>query len=542
MSPIQITAKPKLYPHQLMETELQSHKQVINEYQDELSAAMFESAASTLPDVALINQQPELKLTLRGPLLDFLFKVAKRTKVTKGIFYKAARLMDRYCSKRIVLRDQAQLVAGTCLWLAAKTSGGCNHIISSSSIPSGGRFMGPTIRSRIPRLSELVQLCGPSCGYDEGMFIQMERHILETLNWDVCDSSIYNWCFNLHDYQCLNDAQDYQLTIDDRKVAAIKNFLIENSIYSLDLIAIHPSELALIIKKILVTLILNDEKYFNIKLENLTKILARNSIENYDPEAQNDGESQNRLLSHFKDFNMNLANRLLLSVANVTPTVLNSYTSTEFKEVNEVILKVHKVAISHIMALHEENKAKAQQQQQQQIAAQQQYQQQQHHQQQKQSNSPQQFCQPTPVSTPIRNNYAQNTSPSSESDYSDADSVMSGELAASSVSSISSFSSPMNSPGMVDMKHYLNGAVYGNSNGSSRSGSFVIPNPNQKFIPYSNPNAASNRSTSSINVSSRKGASFSGKASAKYVMSSGVGSANSLKRVASSQMNAYEYI
>lgn len=453
--PIQITAKAKLYPHQLMESELKAHSQLIQEYQLEVSQTMFQVASNSLPDVALINQQPELKSSLRSPLLDFLFKVAKRTKVTTGIFYKAAKLMDRYCSKRIVLRDQAQLVAGTCLWLAAKTSGGCNHVISTSSIPSGGRFSGPTTRSRIPRLSELVQLCGPSCGYDEGMFIQMERHILETLNWDISDPSIYNWTFNIQDYQCFNDSEKDN-DLDDKVIATVKNFLIENSVYSLDLVSIHPAELALIIKKILVTLILNDEKYFNIKLENLTRILSSNSIDN-----SHSPDSNERLINNFKDFNMNLANRLLLAIANVTPTVLNAYTSTESKEVNEIVLRVHKVAISHIMALHEEGKSKQPAQQAQQPC-------------QEQS----QFRQPTPVSTPTRYSSPTNNSPSSESDYySDVDSVMSSENPSSSVSSSSSFNSPMNSPatraGKFPLAQYSNRSNISLGNSSGRKPSVL---------------------------------------------------------------------
>lgn len=310
------------------------HLEVVREYQAELLALMYASARAALPDVALIQQQPELKTSLRGPLLDFLFKVAKRTKVAGGIFYKAARLMDRYCLKRVVLRDQAQLVAGTCLWLAAKTLGGCNHVINLLLVPPGGRFVGPTARLRIPRLSELVQLCGPSCGYDEGMFIQMERHILDTLAWEVCDALVFNWCFGMSDFQILDRPE----TADDRKVATIKAFLVDALLYLLDLVQVHPQELAHVIKKILVTLVLNDSSFLGISAGLLPRVLARDD----------------RLAPG--EFNMALANRLLLAVANCTQTVLTLYSAD--KDAGEAILKIHKAAISHIMALHEEACAK----------------------------------------------------------------------------------------------------------------------------------------------------------------------------------------
>ncbi|ODV64380.1 cyclin-like protein, partial [Ascoidea rubescens DSM 1968] len=185
------------YPKQLIESEITAHKYAINEYQKDLSYNLFQMANSLKPDINLIKLQPELNLKLRVVLLNFLFKIAIKIKVSTGIYYKAVKLFDRYCSKRIVLKSQAQLVICTALWIAAKVSGGCNHIINSINLPTGNRYIGPSKRARIPKLIEFVQLCGPDCHYDTGMFIQMERHILTTLNWDVTEPSVYNWCFSL---------------------------------------------------------------------------------------------------------------------------------------------------------------------------------------------------------------------------------------------------------------------------------------------------------------------------------------------------------
>lgn len=189
------------------------------------------------------------------------------------VFFHSVRLYDRYCSKRIVLRDQAKLVVATCLWLAAKTWGGCNHIINNVVIPTGGRFYGPNPRARIPRLSELVHYCGDGQVFDESMFLQMERHILDTLNWNIYEPMINDYVLNVdenclmqyelyenqvtYDKQCSEKrqsqlSQDSDATVDERpyqneeeeeedlklkiKLINLKKFLIDVSAWQYDLL------------------------------------------------------------------------------------------------------------------------------------------------------------------------------------------------------------------------------------------------------------------------------------------------------------------
>lgn len=225
---------PQPYPIALVHKEIEIHRATVEEYAEELSVSMFDKAKEHKPDINLIGQQPHLTPRLREPLLDFLFKVCKRTRVCPHLFYKSVRLLDRYCSKRIVLLDQAQLMAATCLWLSAKVDGGCNHCVSSTSCPIAGRQLNPTVRSRIPRLRELCILCGSSCNYDDGMFIQMERHILDTLQWDVTTPNIHNWVLSVEDKQNSLDLEH----------ANLKQFAIDASLYSFDLISTHPADIA----------------------------------------------------------------------------------------------------------------------------------------------------------------------------------------------------------------------------------------------------------------------------------------------------------
>ncbi|KAI0464065.1 hypothetical protein LJB42_001666 [Komagataella kurtzmanii] len=231
---------PKQYPNSLVFKEVTTHRDVVGEYVKELSMSSFEDANMFKPDINLISQQPQLTLDLRSPLLDFLFKVFIKTRICSHLFYRSVRLLDRYCSKRIVLVDQAQLVASTCLWIVAKVDGGCSHCLSSSSCPIGGRFEGPTKRARIPRLTELCQLCGPSCNYDEGMFIQMERHILDTLSWSVTEPGIDEWIMDVDSSQNMANF----LPLDKEAAISLKEFMINCTLYNPELISNHPALVA----------------------------------------------------------------------------------------------------------------------------------------------------------------------------------------------------------------------------------------------------------------------------------------------------------
>ncbi|AET37878.1 cyclin CLN1 Ecym_2125 [Eremothecium cymbalariae DBVPG len=269
-----VTAKQTYYPIELSNAELLAHYETIQDYHQEISENVLQHSCRVKPDPKLIDQQPEMNaLHTRGAIVSFAFELALKTRVTNGIFFHAVRLYDRYCSKRVVLRDQAKLVIATCLWLAAKTWGGCNHIINNITVPTGGRFYGPNPRARIPRLSELVHYCGGSNVFDESMFTQMERHILDTLSWDVYEPMINDYVLNV-DENCLiqyelykrqlehnreyvnkRNSQDSNATEEDVteededldnkiQLINIKKFLIDLSVWQYDLLKYEIFELA----------------------------------------------------------------------------------------------------------------------------------------------------------------------------------------------------------------------------------------------------------------------------------------------------------
>ncbi|KAI9810045.1 MAG: hypothetical protein M1827_006743 [Pycnora praestabilis] len=118
--------------------------------------------AVTIPDVASIDIQTEIQWFMRPYLLDFLIEAHSSFQLLPETLYLAVNLLDRYCSKRVVYKRHYQLVACCALLIAAKYGDRKEHV--------------PTIR-------ELKGMC---CSlYDDDMFIQMEWHVLATLDWAI---------------------------------------------------------------------------------------------------------------------------------------------------------------------------------------------------------------------------------------------------------------------------------------------------------------------------------------------------------------------
>ncbi|CDH13342.1 uncharacterized protein ZBAI_05128 [Zygosaccharomyces bailii ISA1307] len=121
----------------------------------------LEGCCTTL-NAAMIDNQPEINWTMRPYINDFLMDLHLFFKLSQETFFLACLIADKYCCKRIVYKRHYQLLAATSLWIAAKYQ---------------------DKKTRIPTLKELVLLCHRI--YEPKMFVQMERHILTTLEWSV---------------------------------------------------------------------------------------------------------------------------------------------------------------------------------------------------------------------------------------------------------------------------------------------------------------------------------------------------------------------
>ncbi|KAL4888125.1 cyclin-like protein [Aspergillus ambiguus] len=114
------------------------------------------------PDVELIDIQPEIQWCMRSCLLDFLIEVHGLFQCTPSPLFLAINILDRYCSRHIVRLEHYQLVGCTAFLLATKYR---------------------EKKDSLPTINELRSMCGFS--YDKGMFLDMEWHMLDALDWMI---------------------------------------------------------------------------------------------------------------------------------------------------------------------------------------------------------------------------------------------------------------------------------------------------------------------------------------------------------------------
>lgn len=291
-----VDTEQMLYPMELSSTEIYVHLGALNEYKNDFIVDLVKQSRHGRPSTKLINQQPKMPpQRTRHGMVTFLYQLSLACNVTSGVFANAVRLYDRYSSKRIVLVDQSKLVAATCLWLSAKSMGGCDHVINDHAVPTGGRFHGPTPRARLPRLNELIFYCGGKKHFSKSMFIQMERHILHTLNWDVSRPTLNDLVLNI-DENCLIQYESYkkallprkndyrkELTQIDNKIELIdiKMFLVNLVAWQYDLLDYEMHEVSNAIFRLLTKCLEQDcPNFIQFPLEsNVDSMAARDKID-----------------------------------------------------------------------------------------------------------------------------------------------------------------------------------------------------------------------------------------------------------------------
>ncbi|CCK69190.1 uncharacterized protein KNAG_0C00770 [Huiozyma naganishii CBS 8797] len=162
----------------------------------------------------MIDNQPEIKWNMRPFLIDFLVELHVFFDLSPETLYLAASIADRYCSKRIVYKRHYQLLIATSLWIAAKYQ---------------------DKKIEYPILKELYLLCYQI--YDPQMFVQMERHILTTLDWTVGHVTTATEILHLLFDQCP------KLTLLPKTgiVCQFTNFLLDFSLYHRDYLCFNHS-------------------------------------------------------------------------------------------------------------------------------------------------------------------------------------------------------------------------------------------------------------------------------------------------------------
>lgn len=180
------------------------------EYQDEAISHMRDMEAATLPNLDLMDAQPELRWFMRPYLIDFIVEIHQTFRLRPETLYLTMNIVDRYVSKRIAFKRHYQLIGSAALLIAAKYE---------------------DAKDRVPTVPDLVAMCCRA--YDEAAFTQMESHILQTLSWQLGHPTAESWLRTF----CMQQREE----VDTQSVA---RFLMENTLFHRDFIGIPSSLIA----------------------------------------------------------------------------------------------------------------------------------------------------------------------------------------------------------------------------------------------------------------------------------------------------------
>ncbi|KAI3622774.1 g2 mitotic-specific cyclin cyb1 [Moniliophthora roreri] len=182
------------------------------EYREEIRCYMHEMELFTMSSTASMDQQPEIKWHMRPCLVDFLVEIHFTFRLRPETLYLTLNIIDRYVSRRIVYIKHYQLVGCAALWIAAKFE---------------------DAKERVPTVQDLVQMCHDT--YEESAFIQMEGHILSTIQWTLGHPTAEAWLRLMCCGPCL----------EELKVQHVARFLMEITLFYREFIKYPPSCIAL---------------------------------------------------------------------------------------------------------------------------------------------------------------------------------------------------------------------------------------------------------------------------------------------------------
>lgn len=182
------------------------------EYHEEIRAYMHDMERLTMCSLSSMDQQPEIRWHMRPCLVDFLVELHFMFRLRPETLYLALNIIDRYVSKRVVYVKHYQLVGCAALWIAAKFE---------------------DAKERVPTVNDLAQMCQAT--YDETAFIQMEGHVLSTIQWTLGHPTAESWLRIL----CCGPI------VEEQKVQHVARFLMETTLFYREFVQYPSSAIAL---------------------------------------------------------------------------------------------------------------------------------------------------------------------------------------------------------------------------------------------------------------------------------------------------------
>jgi hypothetical protein len=166
--------------------------------------------SASLPNLELMNAQPELRWFMRPYLVDFIIEIHQTFRLRPETLYLTMNIADRYVSKRIVFKRHYQLVGSAALLIASKYE---------------------DAKDRVPTIADLSLMCCQA--YDESAFLQMEGHILQTLSWQLGHPTPEAWLRIL----CMQSPEE-------STTQNVARFLMENTLFHRNFIGVPSSLIA----------------------------------------------------------------------------------------------------------------------------------------------------------------------------------------------------------------------------------------------------------------------------------------------------------
>ncbi|KAF6766361.1 cyclin [Ephemerocybe angulata] len=182
------------------------------EYRDEIRRYMHDMEQTTMSSTTSMDQQPEIRWHMRPCLVDFLVEIHFTFRLRPETLYLTLNIIDRYVSRRVVYIKHYQLVGCAALWIAAKFE---------------------DAKDRVPTVQDLASICRDA--YEESAFIQMEGHVLSTIQWTLGHPTAEAWLRLL----CCGPV------VEDTKVQHVARFLMEITLFYREFIKHSPSTIAL---------------------------------------------------------------------------------------------------------------------------------------------------------------------------------------------------------------------------------------------------------------------------------------------------------
>ncbi|KAJ7225797.1 cyclin [Mycena pura] len=210
------SAKAALVQQRQREAQIQALRRdgvlLEEEYRDDIRHYMHEMERYTMSSIQSMDQQPEIRWHMRPCLVDFLVEIHFTFRLRPETLYLTLNIVDRYVSRRIVYIKHYQLVGCAALWIAAKFE---------------------DAKDRVPTVQDLAHICRET--YDESAFIQMEGHVLSTIQWTLGHPTAEAWLRLI----CCGPY------VEDAKVQHVARFLMEITLFYREFVKFSPSSIAL---------------------------------------------------------------------------------------------------------------------------------------------------------------------------------------------------------------------------------------------------------------------------------------------------------